>query len=386
MLISLAVVAAGCIGTGEPRSSPSGSAADSPSPSAASPSPSPSTSALPAALAAKTWVTWGPVGSLGAAVAGTLDGRYHLTLPPAEVGLAAADFRVVSAIWTKGSDGSIESSTLIVRDLRQEGAEIARFEIPDAIVDAVIRGDLVYLAGSSARRGVISGVYAGSLADGSVRTLIAPGPVPDNLGASSGSVVFALQMGPGVSRGPVVLSPSGRTLGSAVCGNGRCNIELVDVASGKVSRPLTGIPAALWLLGETTLIGVDDTSVYGYDLSGGLRWSLKNKRPQSPGCLTSDGGRLVVLYQDLDPSADAVVILATVDVTSGANRELRRWGRDEPAPLLWAAVSTDETVVLIPNGLAPEAALDAGGGSFRADIVDIRTGTLTKGALLLSNR
>ena len=80
------------------------------------------------------------------------------------------------------------------------------------------------------------------------------------------------------------------------------------------------------------------------------------------------------------------MILATVDVTSGANRELRRWGRDEPAPLLWAAVSTDETVVLIPNGLAPEAALDAGGGSFRADIVDIRTGTLTKGALLLSNR
>ncbi|MER3603436.1 MAG: hypothetical protein C4298_06535, partial [Thermus sp.] len=141
-----------------------------------------------------------------------------------------------------------------------------------------------------------------------------------------------------------------------------------------------------WLLGETNLIGVDDTSVYGYDLSGGLRWSLKNKRPQSPGYLTSDGGRLVVLYQDLDPSAEAVVILATVDVTSGANRELRRWGRDEPAPLLWAAVSTDETVVLIPNGLAPEAALDAGGGSFRADIVDIRTGTLTKGALLLSNR
>ncbi|MER3488239.1 MAG: hypothetical protein C4307_05755, partial [Chloroflexota bacterium] len=86
-----------------------------------------------------------------------------------------------------------------------------------------------------------------SLADGAVRTLIAPGPVPDNLGASSESVVFAPQMGPGVSRGPVVLSPSGRTLGSAVCGNGRCNIELVDVASGKVSRPLTGIPAALWL-------------------------------------------------------------------------------------------------------------------------------------------
>ncbi len=386
-LLPVVLLAGGCIGLGQIDTGPSGSTAVPSVAISPSRNASPSPPSLPEVLAAKTWVTLNPVGSLGAAVAGTLDGHYHLTLPADEVALAAADLRVVSAIWTKAPDGSTQDSTLVVRDLRRDGAEIARFETAGPVVagQAVLSGDTLFFAGNSAPDR-IAGVYAGSLADSTVRTLIDPGPVPDNLAASTGSVVFAIQTAPGVSRSPVVLSPSGRTLGSAVCGNGRCNIELVDVPSGKARQAFTGVPFGLWLLGEAVLIGVDDTSVYGYDASGRSLWALKDKRPQSPGYLTSDGSQLIVLYQDVDPNADAVVVLGVVDVSSGAERVLRRWERNEPAPLLWAAVSSDETAVLIPNGLTPEAALDAGGGSFEADLLDLQTGTLAPGALVVSAR
>jgi len=389
VFLSAALVAAACVGTGELGASPAGSVATgspgaSPPPSAAE---SASPSALPEALAAKTWITLNPVGALGAAVAGTLDGRYHLTLPPDEVGLTAADFRVVSVIWTKAPDGSIERSTLIVRDLRENGAEVARFAVSGQVApgQAALAGETLFFAGDGASDRV-AGVYAGSLADGTVRTLIDPGPPPAELAASIGSVVFALQMGPGVSRGPVVLSPSGRTLGSNVCGNGRCTIEVVDLSGGTVQRPFTAVPFALWLLSETTVIAVDDTSVYAYDGSGGARWTLKDKRPQSAGYLTSDGSQLVVLYQDLNPGADAAVVLASVDVVSGGERVLRRWGRDQVAPLLWAAVSTDEAAVLIPGGMEPGEALDRGGGTFRADVLDLRTGALAQASLVISDR
>lgn len=375
-----------------PPGAPSAAVTPSAAPASAPPSASPSAAApisLPLGLTNKTWVTLNSVGYGGPYVAGTLDGRYHLTLPIGEIGLTAADFRVVSVVaGAQAPDGSIQGSTLIVRDLRQDGAKVLELSTPEPVTPgyAVLAVDTLYFAGNSAPDGV-PGVYAASLLDGSVRTLIAPGPVPDSLSASAGPIALALQVGPSAAgRGPLVLSPSGRTLGSGVCGNGRCNVQLVDLPSGRVSQPLTGVPFGLWLLSETTLIGVDETSVYAYDVSGSLRWALKDKRPQSPGYLTSDGGQLIVLYQDVDPGADAVVVLAAVDVSSGAQRVLQRWGRNEAPPLLWAPVSTDEIAVLIPNGLTPEAALDAGGGSFHVDLLDLQTGASSPGALVVSSR
>jgi hypothetical protein len=103
--------------------------------------------------------------------AGTLDGRYHLILPVGEHGATAADGRVVSVAFPPGA--VCRGSTLIVRDLRQGGAKLLELSRPDAVGYAVLRGDTLYFAGSCGTDG-IPGVYAASLVDGSVRTLIAP--------------------------------------------------------------------------------------------------------------------------------------------------------------------------------------------------------------------
>jgi hypothetical protein len=51
-------------------------------------------------------------------------------------------------------------------------------------------------------------------------------------------------------------SPSGRTLGSAVCGDGRCNIELIDRSAASVVRELDGLSDGLWFVTDATLITV----------------------------------------------------------------------------------------------------------------------------------
>jgi hypothetical protein len=349
----------------------------------ASPTAVPSPSALPAALADKTWVTSNPVDTLGAYVAGTLDGRYHLILPRDEAALTAAQFRVVSAIWTAGQNGSIEQSTLIVRDLRQDGAEIARFTASGSVGpgQAAVTTDALFFVGNGGPD-VVAGIYAGSLADGSVRTLVAPGPVPADLGALIGPVAPALSIGPGVSRGAVALSPSGQTLGSAVCGPSRCHIELLHLPDGTLLRRLIGVGSRLWLLSDTILITVESGRLGALDLAGQRRWVVDDALVYQ-GYLTADGQRLVVLYENVQT---VTTRLTVIDLASGAETVVMEWGRAAAAPWLWAAVSTDEFAVLIPNGVEPGEALEQGGGSFRADLLDLRTGTLAAGALSVSAR
>jgi hypothetical protein len=177
-------------------------------------------------------------------------------------------------------------------------------------------------------------------------------------------------------------SPSGRILGSAVCGNGRCNIELVDPADGTTIRRFDGIPDGLWFVTDTTVVTVEYGRFGALDLAGNRRWSMEDAMA-GPGYLTSDGSQLVVLYQDLRTNTRR---LSVFDLVSGAERVVKEWGRAESSPFLWADVSIDDVAVLLPDGAGPVEALDRGGGSFRADLLDLRTGTLTREALLVSVR
>ncbi|MER3418217.1 MAG: hypothetical protein C4343_03725 [Chloroflexota bacterium] len=236
----------------------------------------------------------------------------------------------------------------------------------------MIRGDLVYLAGSSARRGVISGVYAGSLADGAVRVLIPPVAVPD-AGAPGGSAATGF-----------AVSPSGRTLAQAVCRSGRCTTQVLDLGTGQVRELPTNSAWPAWL-SDTAVVVVDSSGFYGYELSGRLRWAYPD-RPISTGYVTSDGRRLVVQYEEHKDTAGGSAI-SLVDLASGGERILEKWDRLQPWPWLWADVSSDDLAVLLPSGVGPGGpafALEQGDGSFRADLLDLETGTLTPGALLVT--
>lgn len=80
--------------------------------------------------------------------------------------------------------------------------------------------------------------------------------------------------------------------------------------------------------------------------------------------------------------------MVSVDLRSGARRELLRTPNGETPPDLWAEASNDLYAVLVPYGgdhRYPEEVL-AGAGSVLADLLDLSTGRIARYALRVRTR
>ena len=247
------------------------SAAISATPSPASPTPMPTPPPLPEGLTNRTWVALNPVEGVGY-VAGTLDGRSHLVLPEGENPLAASDGRVLAVRYGPvAASGFPSSSTVIVRDVAS-GKVIVEVERPGAIGYAVMDADTAYVAASYTEvPGEVPGVEALSLADGSVREVIPSQVIPvDQKGQAPWNAA---------SRGPLALSPSGRTLGSCIWLNNLCDIETLELWTGTLTRTVTGLAGGLWLLSDEVLVTLGDVGTSGLDIATGkLLWVIEGAR------------------------------------------------------------------------------------------------------------
>ncbi len=363
-------VTASAVGTPPPVPTATAQAVATPAPATPTPIPPP----LPAGLTNRTWVTRNEVEGIGY-VAGTLDGRHHLVLPAGEFPLDASDGRVLSVRrGPVAASGFASSSTVIVRDVAT-GDVLISADLPAAIASGVLGPDTAYVAANMTELpGEVPGVDAISLTDGSVREVIPSefiavdpkGQAPWNAAA----------------RGPIHLSPSGRTLGSGVCLNSLCDIQTLDLGSGSLTQAVTAIPSYLGMLSDAVLVTFGDGNTYGYDAATGkLLWTLDGAMGRGA-YLLSDGLTLIEEYQDLASSGSVV---ATVDLRSGARRELLRTPTTEVAPDLWAEASNDRYAVLIPGGQGLDVAL-GGTGSLLADVLDLATGKVERAALRVSTR
>lgn len=330
---------------------------------------------LPVGLTNRTWVTLSPVEGVGY-VAGTLDGRYHLILPAGEVPLAASDGRVLAMRYGPiAASGLATSSTVILRDVAS-GKAIVEVELPGAIAYGVLGAQTAYVAAIMTEiPGEVPAVDAISLADGSLREVIPPQVIPvDAQGQAPWNAA---------ARGPIHLSPSGRTLGSCVFLNNLCDVQTLDLATGTLTRAVTALAGGFWLLSDEVLVTVGEADTAGYDITTGKRlWAHEDARAESGGYVLSDGSTLIQAYQDI---AESERVVATIDLRSGASRELLRVPKTEPAPDLWAEASNDRYAVLIPGGQGLDVAL-AATGSFLADLLDLSTGKIERGALRVSTR
>lgn len=331
---------------------------------------------LPEGLDNRTWVTLSPVEGVGY-VAGTLDGRARLVLPEGESPRAASDGRVLSVRYGPvAASGLATSSTVIVRDVAS-GKVIVEVELPSAISNGVMDAETAYVAAEYTEiPGEVPAVDAISLADGSVREVIPAQVIPvDPKGQAPWNAAHG---------GLLTLSPSGRTLGSCIWQNSLCDIETLDLGTGTLTRAVTGLAGGLWLLSDevlVTVVGEADTA--GYDITTGKRlWTHEGARAESGGYILSDGSTLIQAYQDIAVSERVV---ATIDLRSGASRELLRVPKTELLPDLWAEASNDRYAVLIPGGQGLEVAL-AGTGSFLADLLDLSTGKIERAALRIGTR
>jgi hypothetical protein len=373
-------------------------------PATATPVP-PSPPPLPAGLANRTWVTLNEVEGIGH-VAGTLDGRHQLVLPAGEFPCDARDGRVMSVRrGPVAASGFAKSSTVIVRDVAT-GETVVTADVPGdrGTGCGVLGADVAYVsAWVTEVPGVVPAIYAISLADGTIREVLPAQDVgvdPDGsppwnvasggpllLSASGRFASLPLTVAETTSRGPLALSTSGRTLGSCIFKKGRCDIQVVDLATGSSWIPVRGLAGGLWLLSDEVLVIVGGGATAAYEIAAGkLLWRHEQARAESGGYILSDGSTLVQAFQDL---AAGERVVATIDLRTGATHELLRvnvaWPSTEPSPDLWAAASNDRYAVLVYVGYMTAEALVAT-GSLTAALLDLSTGKIERFTLHVSIR
>ena len=336
------------------------------SPTSGSPASTPPASivaALPEGLQDRGWIA-----EIGVQhwAAGSLTGRVVL-LPAGEIALIATSDSVVSVRYGPGG----RSSTVRVRDFAG-GRLRASVDRPGTVSSAVVVGDVVYVTGDDGTGGGSDpGVQAISLANGTVREVIPAAPSP------------ADATGP-VTRSQLRLDPAGRILGSAICSDDRCTVDLVNLASGIRTTPVRNGHGFLVGLTDRVVYLVSDTSTTLDALdaaTGKPLWrladvQLSGVRP------SSDGSRVILSYLPGHAAGSPVFTLASADAATGVLEVLLRRPADAEVPTFYPDLSGDRFAVISEGGTLGEW---LAGSRRRAalTLVDTRSGAVSTNAVSL---
>jgi hypothetical protein len=139
------------------------------------------------------------------------------------------------------------------------------------------------------------------------------------------------------------VSPSGRLVASNACGIERCDLQVVEVETRVVHRPVREAAGFLRALTDDAVVTTDDAS--GWIAARGIadgreRWRVTDRALFDP-VARADGSVVGVVGS---PSAGWAV--SSID-RSGRFRDLTTRGRaDGGLPRLWRALSTDDRLVI----------------------------------------
>lgn len=345
----------GAVGASSPGAGGSSSAASAASAAIQPPAGPPS---VPPGLVGRTWAA---PGAGGGWVAGILGRESRLEIPAGELPIRATNGLVATAAFRTDQTGS----TLRVREIAS-GRVLTELPRPENIGSGVFAGDRLLVSGHDpARTDVDPGVAAISLADGAVSQVIEPGPLPDGWTGSGARALIG--------------SPSGRTVVSSLCANGRCALDVIDPASGSVRRLIDevgGSPIAL--SDEVVIVVADDQSqLEAFDLATGRRLWQRTGAEFQYGYVTSDG-RYVLSY--LDHREPWRFIVSIIDARTNDERVVL--ARDPADGLvLWPELSGDEQAVLGVGGRFED--VSQGSPVVRADLLDLASGALVQGGITL---
>jgi hypothetical protein len=261
-------------------------------------------------------------------------------LPADETGLAIGDRLVAST--RAGADGR---SIGRLRD-RATGRMTMELAVPIWVsAGAWTSAGLVVTGyGDSAMAGD-GGLVAIDSDTATVTVLVAGGP-------------FSRALGTPVARGDVLVSPNGDVVASNLCGLERCDLQVVELASGAVHRPITGGEGFLRALTDDAVVTTDGS--YRWINARRIRdgseiWRVRDRALIDPVAL-GDGAIAGLVGSDRAGWA-----IATID-RAGAVHDLtaRRRG-DVLLPRIWRGLSGRDALVV---GRAPfEETLDAGGAA-----------------------
>jgi hypothetical protein len=303
-------------------------------PSATPPSP-------PEAIAGKGWIA--EVRS-GVWMAGAL-GDGTVTLPAGELGLAANEGWVLSAVLTESGE------TLIVRRIGEAGER--QVPLPFVPVTIAISGGQAYVSGFT-RSAVDSGVLVIDLATGAARELIPP---------TTASVPRT-----------VAVSRTGATLVSALCQTeGACELDVVSLAD-MADRHVVPSPGYLRTTSDrVAVVGPDPAAwIAGVDLRTGAElWRWTSDEIWS-GYAASDG---FLVQASLVRSAEGTPEFAVdrIDLRTGKATRALLLPASEPVGL-WSELSADTLAVVGPGFSVADALSGSEGRVVYADVFDLTTG------------
>ena len=275
-------------------------------------------------------------------------------LPPGEAGLAIDAASVASVL--AGSDGR---SIVRFRE-RVKGRAIRDVAMPIWVsAGAWTSAGLVVTGYGDASMTSDGGLVLVSAETGATTTLVDAG-------------AFAPVLGQPVARGDVLVSPSRGVVASNVCGVERCDLQVVDLASGVVSRPLQGAEGFLRAVTEDAVITTDDEGAWIVARSivdGAERWRLRDTPLIDP--LAVEGGAVVGLVGS-NRAGWGIAMIGP----DGRTRDLTARTRgDQAVPRIWGVLSSRSSVVI---GRTPVEDVLAGGRALSASVLNLRDGHATK--------
>jgi hypothetical protein len=245
-------------------------------------------------------------------------------LPADETGIAINEAFVASVVPTAG-----ERSTLRVRD-RATGRAVA--EVPSPIWVS---------AGAWSSAGlVVTGYGDRSMTSDGGLVLVSPATLSATALVEAGP--FDARLGLPVARGDVVVSPSGRLVASNACGVELCDTQVVDVASGAVSRPVQAAEGFLRVLTDEAIVTTDGDGrwIAARRIADGAEvWRRRDSVLLEP-VATADGS--VVGMTGSRASGWGI----TATDARGTVRELGPRADDRAWPRIWTALSGPSTVVV----------------------------------------
>jgi hypothetical protein len=277
-------------------------------------------------------------------MAGAL-GDGTVTLPAGELGLAANEGWVLSAVLTESGE------TLIVRRIGEAGER--QVPLPFVPVTIAISGGQAYVSGFT-RSAVDSGVLVIDLATGAARELIPP---------TTASVPRT-----------VAVSRTGATLVSALCQTeGACELEVVSLAD-LADRHVVPSPGYLRTTSDrVAVVGPDPAAwIAGVDLRTGVElWRWTSDEIWS-GYAASDG---FLVQASLVRSAEGTPEFAVdrIDLRTGKATRALLLPASEPVGL-WSELSADTLAVVGPGFSVADALSGSEGRVVYADVFDLATG------------
>jgi hypothetical protein len=210
---------------------------------------------------------------------------------------------------------------------------------------------------------VVTGYGDASMATDGGLLLVEPDTASTSALVPSGP--FSSALGRPAARGDVAVSPNGTTVASNACGVERCDLQVVDLATGRIDRPIDAATGFLRAVTDDAVITTDD----GYRWISARRiadgseiWRLRDTALIDP--IATPDGAIVGLVG----SNRAGWAIASIDRTGGVRDLTDRANGNGAMPRIWRALSDGAVLVV---GRVPLDELVDGGA---ADVTLIARG------------